>query len=155
MRTGSISSVFKIVFFVITAIIVCVVCGVAIGTTNTGRALVNSSTTQIKNISAKNGNIIEATYDGNTILGSEVVALIEKAIDDKELKSIVVRTLRKSRTDYNYIYNDTANTITAGGTTTIQTSLVQGDYINRDSLFLCDVKKDTNGDIICLYFEQQ
>lgn len=155
MRTGNISAAFKIVIFVITAIIVCIVCGVAIGTTNTGKALVNSSTTQIKNITANNGNITEATYDGNTIMGSEVAALIESAIENKEYLSIVVKTLQSSRTDYNYTYDAANNTINSGGTTTIQDNKAQSSYINRDSLFLCDVKKDEDGNIICLWFEQQ
>lgn len=159
MRTSNLSNVFKIIIFVIAAIIVCVICGIAIGTTNTGKALVNNSTTQIKNIAGDNGDIKEASLDGNTLLGSEVVALIEDAIETGEQLSVVVSTLAGSRTDYNYIYDNMKNSISTSssgdGTKTLQASSAQPNYINKDALFLCDVKKSENDKIICLWFEQQ
>lgn len=155
METGNLSQSLKLVLLVVTAIIVCILCGVTIGTANSGKALVNSSTTQLKDLAASAGGITEATYDGNTFLGNEVVALIKSSIESKERISIVVRTLRNSRTDYNYNYDLTANTIEEDGTTSLQENMSQDNYINRDSLYMCSLKKDGNDNIICLWFEQQ
>ncbi len=159
MGTGNLSNVFKVIIFVIAAIIVCVICGVAIGTTNTGKALVDSQTTQIKNMAGDNGNIQEASLDGNTLLGSEVISMIEDAVETGEQLSIVVTTLAGSRTDYNYIYDNVNNLISnvssGDGIKNLQTSSAQPSYINKDALFLCDVKKSINDKIICLWFEQQ
>lgn len=155
IKTGNISMALKIILFVITSIIVCVICAVAIGTTNSGKALVNSSTSQIMDLAADHSDMLVATYDGATILGNELITLINTTIENNEKLSIVVRTLHSSRTDYNYVYDAEANTISAGGTTNIQVSKAQSDYINRDSLFLCEVKKNINDTVICLWFEQQ
>ncbi len=157
--TGNLTNVFKIIIFLIAALIVCVICGVAIGTTNTGRALVDSSTSQIKNMAGENGDIKEASLDGNTLLGSEVIAMIEDAIESGEQLSLVVTTLAGSRTDYNYKYDNVNNLILASssgdGTKVLQTSSSQPNYINKDALFLCQVKKNLNDRIICLWFDQQ
>ncbi len=155
MKIGNISAALKIVLFVISVIIVCSICAVAIRTTNSGKALVSSSTSQIMEMASKNSDMLVTTYDDATILGSELVTLINDTIENKEKLSIVVQTLQSSRTDYNYIYNLESNSVSAGGTTEIQESKAQSNYINRDSLFLCKVKKDENDIVICLWFEQQ
>jgi hypothetical protein len=155
MRTGNLSSVFKIILIVIIAIIVCVGSGLAISTADAGKTITNSGTTQIKNIAENNGDLTEAQYDGNTLIGSDVVHLIEESLENKDIMAIVVRTLGGSRTDYNYIYNETSNSIATGGTNSIQESKAQSNYINPGSLFLCSTKKDENGTIICYWFDQQ
>jgi len=154
MKTGNISQALKIILLVISVIIVCILCGVIIGTANSGKAIVNSSTTQFKKLAAKADTITEATYDGNTFLGNEVTALINSTVENSERLSIVVRTLRNSRTDYNYTYDSTNNSIATGGTTTLQTNMSQDNYINRDAVFQCSVLEDDNDNIICLWFEQ-
>lgn len=149
------TNTFKIIILVVVAIIICVISGVVIGTTNSGKAMVNNSTTQIKDVAKNNGNIVEATYDGNTLLGSEIVSLIKSTIENKDRLSIVVNTLIGSRTDYNFIYDESTNAISSGGTTVVAESKSSDNYINRDSLYKCSVKKDINDVIICLWFNQR
>ena len=155
MGTGNISAAFKIVIFVITAIIVCAVCAAAISTANSGRAIADSSTSGINKIAAQNASITETQYDRNSLLGSEIVSLIEDSVENKDELSIIVKTLRGSTQHYNYDYNDGTKTISPGGRTAFQTDISGDDYINRNSLYLCTVIKDRNGSIIGLRFEQQ
>lgn len=154
MKISNVQMMLKIFLLVVSAVIVCVIGGLVLGGTNSGKTLVNSNTSQIVDMASKNGSITLAQYDGSTIAGAELVALIQDTIEEKEPLAIVVITLEGSRTDYNYSYHADTDSISTGGTTSIMEDKAQGSYINRSSMFLCSVKKDTNDTIVCLWFEQ-
>jgi hypothetical protein len=150
MNTG-----LKIFLYAIGAILLVLFVGLGIGTGATGKEITELGTSQLKEAAEGKANLLKAKYDQNSVIGSELVSLIEETIGDKEVLSIVVRTLDGSRTDYNYTYHFEAASITDDGTKTIAESKSQNAYINRNSLYACEVKTDANGNVICLWFEQE
>ena len=148
------SGLFKLVVIATLAIITCIICYILLTINNDGKNLASTGTKQLKEVGNNYSNVAASTYDGNTILGRELVRFIEDTIERGDYLSIVVRTLESSRTDYNYTYNNTIDTLSEGGTTIIEVSKAQGSYINRGAQFLGSVKKDKNQNIICIWFEQ-
>lgn len=154
MRLNFISDIIKILIFAATIIVVCVLCAVGFKTANEGKSTVSAGASELNEMASEYSSVDKSVYDGNIILGSELVSLIKKTIEKEDYLSIVVRTLESSRTDYNYIYNDTDMILITGGTKQIETSKAQGAYINKSAQFKGEAKKDENNNIICLWFEQ-
>lgn len=154
MRINFISDVVKIFIFAATIIIICVLCAVGFKAAQEGKSATTAGTEQLNAMTSEYSNVDISVYDGNTILGSELVNLIKKTIDNKDYLSIVVRTLGSSRTDYNYVYDDVTNSLTGEGTKVIEKSKAQTAYINKGSQFMGSVIKDQNNNIICIWFEQ-
>lgn len=159
MRTNHISAAFKVILFAVTALIVCVVAFVAIKTTNEGKAMVNTGTTQVKAMAEKYSDIDKASYDNANIIGSSLVDLIETVITEKEYLSIWVKTNANASTGA--YYNYTLTTATAGNTiavgtaaTSIPTDVKSNDYINENAQFTGKVYKDVNKNIIAIEFDQ-
>ncbi|MHB8131367.1 MAG: hypothetical protein ACYDEX_20490 [Mobilitalea sp.] len=148
------SGLFKLVVIATIAIITCIICYIILTISNDGKDLAATGMKQLKRVGNNYSNVAASTYDGNTILGRELVRFIEDTIERGDYLSVVVRTLESSRTDYNYTYNNTIDTLSEGGTTIIEESKAQGSYINRGAQFLGSVKKDANQNIICIWFEQ-
>ena len=152
MNTG-----LKIFLFAVGAVIIVLFIALGISTGATGKAIAEIGTSQVKEATEDKVSLLRATYDGNSVIGSELVSLIEETIRDKDVLSIVVRTLDGSRTDYNYTY-DAVNkqiSITSNTTTTITESKSSNSYINRNSLYAGEVMTDMNDNVICLWFEQE
>jgi hypothetical protein len=149
MNTG-----LKIFLFAIGAVILVLFIALGIATSSTGRSITEMGTSQVKEAAEDKISLFKAKYDDNTVIGSELVSLIEDTIEDKEVLSIVVRTLDGSRTDYNYVYHSETDSISDSGTKAVSDSKSQSSYINRNNLYQCDVKSDLNGNVICLWFEQ-
>ena len=154
MKLNFISDGVKIIIFAATIIVVCVLCAIGFKTANEGKSLVSSGTSQFSDMASEYSNVDKSVYDGNTILGSELVSLIKKAIEKGDYLSIVVKTLESYRTDYNYVYDDATKTLTVVGTKDLETSKAQGAYINTSAQFEGSAIKDENNNIICLRFEQ-
>jgi hypothetical protein len=150
MNTG-----LKIFIFAVGAVIIVLFIALGVSTGTTGKAIADMGTSQVKEAAEDKISLLKAKYDGNSVIGSELVELIEQSIEDKDTLSIVVRTLDGSRTDYNYVYNADTDTISENGATkAIAASKSQLTYINRNSLYACKVDTDKNGNVICLWFEQ-
>lgn len=154
MKIGFLSIATRLLIFAGTIIIVCVFCVLIFKTTNEGKSITSAGTYQLNSMYAEYGNLEKAIYDDTTILGTELVSLIKEVIERDETISIVVRTLESSRTDYNYVYDNVSDSLLGAGTKVIEKSKAQGAYINRSAQFKGTVKKDTNNNIICLWFEQ-
>lgn len=151
MNTG-----LKIFLFAVGAVIIVLFIALGISTGSTGKAIAEIGTAQVKEATEDKVSLMKAKYDGNSVIGSELVSLIEETIEDKDVLSIVVCTLDGSRTDYNYVYDATASVISkSNASTTITESKSSYSYINRNSLFTCEVKTDLNDNVICLWFEQE
>ncbi len=151
MNTG-----LKIFLFAVGAVIIVLFIGLSINTGATGKAVAEIGTSQVKEAAKDKVSLLKAKYDGNSVIGSELVTLIEDTIDNKDVLSIVVRTLDGSRTDYNYKYDAEKSVITkTGGTIDIEDRKSSPTYINRNSLYACEVETDLNNNIICLWFEQE
>jgi hypothetical protein len=151
MNTG-----LKIFLFAVGAVIIVLFIALGISTGSTGKAIAEIGTAQVKEATEDKVSLLKAKYDGNSVIGSELVSLIEETIEDKDILSIVVYTLDGSRTDYNYVYDATTSAISkTNATTTITESKSSYSYINRNSLFTCEVKTDLNDSVICLWFEQE
>ncbi len=150
MNTG-----LKIFMFAVGAVIIVLFIALGISTGTTGKSIAEIGTYQMKQATEDKISLLRAKYDGNSVIGSELVSLIEDTIEAEDPLSIVVRTLDGSRTDYNYIYDADNHSIRSNGTKVILKSKSKDAYINRNSLFLCDVKSDLNGNIICLWLEQE
>lgn len=152
MNTG-----LKIFLFAVGAVIIVLFIALGISTGSTGKAIAEIGTSQVKEATEDKVSLLKAKYDGNSVIGSELVSLIEETIEDEDVLSIVVRTLDGSRTDYNYTYDAVNKTIskTASTTTKITDRKSSNSYINRNSLYTCAVATDLNGSIICLWFEQE
>lgn len=151
MNTG-----LKIFLFAIGAVILVLFIALGISTGSTGKSITEMGTSQVKEAAEDKISLLKAKYDGNSVIGSELVSLIEETIEDKDTLSIVVRTLDGSRTDYNYVYDATAEAIKeTNATKTITESKSKNSYINRNSLYACEVKTNSNGSVICLWFEQE
>ncbi len=151
MNTG-----LKIFLFAVGAVIIVLFIALGISTGSTGKAIAEMGTSQVKEAAGDKVSLLKAKYDGNSIIGSELVSLIEETIEDKDVLSIVVRTLDGSRTDYNYVYDATTAAISkTNATTTITVSKSSNSYINRNSLYACEIETDLNDNVICLWFEQE
>lgn len=151
MNTG-----LKIFLFAIGAVILVLFIALGISTGSTGKSITEMGTSQVKEAAEDKISLLKAKYDGNSVIGSELVSLIEETIEDKDILSIIVRTLDGSRTDYNYVYDATTEAIKeTNATKAITESKSQNSYINRNSLYACEVKTDLNGNVICLWFEQE
>jgi predicted methyltransferase len=155
MKINDMSSAVKTIIFASTVIIVCVLCVLGFKTVNEGKSTTALGTSQLNSIAAEYSNVDKSVYDATNVAGSELVSLIKDVIEDQEYISIVVRTLEGSRTDYNYVYDDVAHSLKGEGTKTIEESKAQGAYINRSALFAATVWRDTNNNIICIWFEQK
>lgn len=146
----------KVLCFAVVGLLIVILAVLGIETTLSGKKVSDIGASQIKKATKDKGNLLKSKYDGNEVFGLELVTLIQETIDNKETLSIVVRTKDASRTDYNYVFDATTNTISkTDATTTIETSVVGYTYINRNALFKCTVKTDKNDNVICLWFEQE
>ncbi|MBB2182517.1 hypothetical protein H0486_06485 [Lachnospiraceae bacterium MD1] len=155
MRQNYISDHVRLLIFAASVIVACLICYMAYTVSNTGKSSVLAGSDQIYAMHSEFSNSKFAIYDGATILGSELVNIIKKAVDQKEHLSVVVRTLESSRTDYNYVYDEVTSSLLEIGTTKLESSKAQGAYINRSAKFLGSIRKDDNGNIICIWFDQQ
>ena len=157
------SNAFKIILLAITAIIVCVVAVMGVKITNEGKTMTNSGTTQIKAATGEYQNVSLAIYNNESVLGEDLVTLIEETIDKEEYLSISVQTLASaSVTSYNYeaTPDTTGYKITALATSTTAppkptTSVSAPNYINPNAQFLGTVYKDINNNIVYIAFVQQ
>lgn len=154
MKINNLTEAVKILIFAATVIVICVLCAINFKTSKEGKSSATASSEQLNAMMSEYSNVDLSIYDADTILGSELVNLIKNTIDKKDYISIVVWTLASSRTDYNYIFDDTTKRLTEAGTTRIETSKAQAAYINRGAQFQGTAIKDENNNIICLYFEQ-
>ncbi|HWT74299.1 MAG TPA: hypothetical protein VN258_06230 [Mobilitalea sp.] len=159
MKTNNISTALKIILLAVSAIVVCIAAFIGIKTTNEGKAMVNSGTTQVKAMTESYSNIDKASYDNQNIIGSALVDLIQTTIADKETLSIWVKTNSNATTGvyYNYTLTTAAggNTIAVGSAlTTITTDATSINYINPNAQFTGKVYKDVNKNIIAILFDQ-
>jgi hypothetical protein len=151
MNTG-----LKIFLFAVGAVIIVLFIGLGINTGATGKVIAEIGTSQVKETAEDKVSLLKAKYDGNSVIGSELVSLIEETIENKEVLSIVVRTLDGSRTDYNYVYDSENSVISkTNATTDVTDSKSSHTYINRNSLYACEVETNLNDNVICLWFEQE
>lgn len=167
MKLNNLSEAVKILIFAATVIVVCVLCAIGFKTTNEGKSVVSSGTSQLNSMSSEYQDVNKSIYDGSTILGSELTSMIKKAIEKDEYISIVVKTLANTTgVSYNYAHVVTANTdgsqthtISPTGTPNPLTSVISDkssvNYINPSAQFLGTVFKDVNNNVICILFEQQ
>lgn len=151
MNTG-----LKLFLFAVGAVILVLFIALGVSTGTTGKAIAEMGTSQVKEATEDKISLLKAQYDGNSVIGSELVTLIKKTIEDQDVLSVVVRTLDGSRTDYNYVYDTNAKAISKTNATTLITDRKSSNsYINRNSLYSCKVESDLNGIVICLWFEQE
>lgn len=152
MKTNFISDVTKIIIFAATVIVVCVLCAIGFKTANEGKSAVNAGTAQINSMASEYQDINKSIYDGTTILGSELVNLINKTVEkgDKEYLSIKVKTGAGATTNYNYDYDDSMRKVS----TTPTAIKNDNSFINKTAQFKGQVIKDANNNIICISFEQ-
>lgn len=167
MKLNNLSEAVKILIFAATVIVVCVLCAIGFKTTNEGKSVVSSGTSQLNSMSSEYQDVNKSIYDGSTILGSELTNMIKKAIEKNEYISIVVKTLANtSGISYNYSHITTKNpdgsvnhSISPKGTPEPLDSIVTDksnvNYINPSAQFLGTVYKDINNNVICIMFEQQ
>lgn len=164
MRINRISDATKIIIFAATIIVVCVLCALGFKMANEGKAAVASGTNKFNNMASKQDDTELSAYDGTSLLGSQLVDLIKKTIDDGDCLSIEVITLSGTAC-YNY-------TISGAGTDTDPYKITEitnkvyapnttdpddknnPNYINPSSEFMGNAKKDINGNIIALSFKQ-
>lgn len=166
MKLTNLSEAVKILIFAATVIVVCVLCAIGFKTTNEGKSVVSSGTSQLNSMSSEYQDVNISIYDGSTILGSELTSMIKKAIEKDEYISIVVKTLA-NRTGVAYNYNlvtteaagSRTYSISSTGTPNPLNSIIidksSFDYINPSAQFLGTVYKDINNNVICILFEQQ
>lgn len=154
MKINYLSEAVKILLFAASIIVVCVLCSIGFKTSKDWKSSAAAASEQLNTMESEYSNVDLSVYDGNTILGSELINLIKNTIEKKDYLSIVVWTLAGSRTDYNYVFDDTAKRLFNDGTTRIETSKAQSAYINQGAQFQGTAVKDENNNIICLYFEQ-
>lgn len=155
MKINLVSDIVKLLLFAAAIILVCIIVVLGFRTANEGKSTTGYATEQYNKVTSQYTGVDKSVYDGIPIMGSELVDLIKSTIDKEEYLSIVVKTLESARTDYNYVYDAENSSLTEGGTKEIQDNKSQGSYINRGALFKGSVKKDANGNIICIWFEQQ
>lgn len=155
MKTNFISDVTKIIIFAATIIVVCVLCAIGFKTANEGKSAVNAGTTQINAMSSEYQDINKSIYDGSTILGSELVNLINKTVEKgkEEYLAIRVKTGAGSTTDYNYSYTNSTTAMTENANIPSKDKNASS-YINRSAQFIGKVHKDENKNIVCISFEQ-
>jgi len=162
MKFNKITDVTKIIIFAATIVVVCVLCALGFKMANEGKASVASGTNKYNEMASKQDDTELSAYDGSTIQGSQLVDLIKKTIDAKDVLAIEVVTLANAAgADYNYTVSATAPyTLTAITTPTYAPNTTKPNlktdinYINPGSTFMGSVKRDINGNIIALSFTQ-
>lgn len=156
MKINHLNDITKIMILIATILVVCVLCAVGFKITNSGKAGVNQATNQMNDMSSDYVAIDIALYDGSIILGSELMNLIQKAVDKKQYLSIEVMTLDKSTRGYNYIFNrDDLSMTQEDAQTEVPDHKSQSAYINTMAKFIGETYKDSKGNIVCIRFEQQ
>lgn len=156
MKTTNISEATKIIILVATVIVVCILCAVGFKVTNSGKAGANTATDQFNGITSEYADVEAALYDNSIILGSEVVNLIKKIVENEYYISIEVATLDGSTRSYNYIYDhESADMTKIGADTKVPEHKSEYAYINSMAEFLGSVYQDSNDNIVCIRFEQQ
>jgi LPS O-antigen subunit length determinant protein (WzzB/FepE family) len=159
MKANNITEAAKVLILVATIIVVCVLCAIGFKMTNEGKSAVNSSTSNLNNMTGQYQDIDKAIYDGATVQGSEVVNLIKKILNSEEYLAIRVSTKANTNRDYNYAFTAAGESSAASlGTKTtnaLSTSKSDSFYINPNASFSGKVYKDANSIIICIEFVQQ
>lgn len=168
MIINKISDATKILIFSATIVVVCVLCAVGFKMANEGKASVSSGTSKYNEMASSQDDTELMVYDGNTILGSQLVDLIKKTVDAGESKYLSINVITLSNKDgrsYNYKINKTEDVyFLTEIESTVEDKYAPNtinpkdksnkDYINPMSEFYGSVKKDINGNVICLEFEQ-
>lgn len=164
MKLNYLSDAAKILIFAATIIVVCVLCAIGFKTANEGKSIVSSGSSQLNAMSSEYQDVNKSIYDGSTILGSELVSMINKTIEKKEYLAIVVKTLANGvgsgvvGTHYNYTHelNEGVSSLNATRPTVTPTPEKRdNNYINPSAQFLGTVYKDKNNNVICIEFVQQ
>ena len=165
MKFNKITDVTKILIFAATVVIVCILCAVGFKMANEGKSSVASGTNKYNEMASKQNDTEFASYDGSTILGSQLVDLVKITIDNGDYLAIEVTTLSASKS-YNY-------TVSGSGTESSPYELAEvsvpkpyspntedpndkgnDNYINTSAEFIGSVKRNSNGNIIALVFKQ-
>lgn len=164
MKGNFISDVTKIIIFAATIIVVCVLCAIGFKTANEGKSAVNAGTTQINSMASEYQDINKSIYDGATILGSELVNLINGVVQKNDVLAVHVLTLANSTgtPTWNY-YNrkfdkgtkEIAVSPSPSPSTSVPMAKSEKAYINPTASFLGAVYKDKNSNIVCIEFTQQ
>lgn len=175
MRFNKMSDTTKILIFAGTIIIVCVLCALGFKIANEGKASVSAGTNKYNEMASSQDDTELMAYDGNIILGNQLVDLIKKTVDAGESKylSIQVKTLKNKEEGefYNYKLNGPKDDGTYelaeftkeekekeknryAPNTENPKDTQDPNYINPMAEFYGSVVRDKNGTVIGLIFEQ-
>ena len=158
MRFNKLTDATKILIFSATVIIVCILCAIGFKMVGEGKSAVSNGTNQYNNMAAEYSDINLTTYDGTSVLGSQVVNLIEKIAEKDQELAVKVITKAGTTTSYNRVVSGTApdySLSATGASKTVKTDISASDYINPSAQFNGKIYKNTNGIIVIVEFTQQ
>ncbi|MDF2845405.1 MAG: hypothetical protein K0R00_3831 [Herbinix sp.] len=162
MRANNISEAAKILIYVGTVLIVCVLCAVGFKMTNEGKSAVNASASNLNGMTSQYSDIDKSIYDGATVQGSQVVNVIKNTINAGEYLAVRVSTKAATNRDYNYVFvpgasgaaSSLGTKVSGAADTQLTESKAASHYINENASFDGKVYKDANNIIICIEFTQ-
>jgi len=158
MKTNRISDVTKIIIFAATIVVICVLCALGFKMANEGKSAVTSGTKKYNEMASKQMSSDVSVYDNSTVLGNELIRLINTTVADSEYLCISVINAGGT-TNYNCTLTSAtqgAATIGAAGTGILKPRDTRGDvgYINPDAQFNCALLKDADNNVVCMQFTQ-
>lgn len=94
-------------------------------------------------------------YDGKSIRGDALVDLIKTIAEDKVVVSIGVTTLAKSTSNYVYQISESSKKLVESTLIEPTKDKSEATYINPNGIFLGEVIRNENEEIISIHFTQQ
>jgi hypothetical protein len=164
MKTKNADFVNKLLFIVIAAILSGLLIAFMIGLYKDKRQELNNSTGKIKTISGSVSNIDFEAYNGATISGETLIALIKEVIQDNNELSIAVQTyanINKSAATtvyYNRAIDSNTNNITTATVSNLeddQLSKSNANYITPTANFYGELLRNSNDEITGILFLQR
>jgi len=145
----------------VTILLAAILIGVVFLIARQGKAVTNEKLEGISNALSDYQDETYAIYAGMEVSGAEVRSTIEKVCAKGDFVAVQVKTKAGTTTCYNYDYNSSTVTISQTvGTTKMYDSVEKAlstatDYINPSALFKGTIKRDKNGVLILVSFEQK
>jgi len=156
----------KIMMMAGSVIITCIVISLGFFIVREGKNQVNAAVGKFDQMMASYNDMDITFYDGIRVTGSEVNSFIKESISQKRYLAIRVICGSGVTTDYNYEYNGCfeledpsqkkIGSIVKQGNPQKKTTSDRSDgaYINPNGVFLGEVCKDSNGNVIAILFKQ-
>lgn len=159
LKTNKAEFINKVLFVVIAVILSGLLIVYMIGLYKDKKQELNTSTSKIKDSTSSVSNFDFEAYNGNTISGETLVALIKDVTQRNEDFSIAVLTLANAKSNTIIYYNralNSENNIVAGTVSSLnQNNKSSNNYITPTANFFGEILRNPNDEITGILFTQK